>query len=136
MVYYKRINFTKTDLKGDGMALKSVTVFLMLFSAAHCFADGTSRSDGSKSDKSSANYKKAEQLLPGEEVVTPTGKKMRVWSTTGPVPVSAAPEPFEKGQKVNIDDVNVIVRSPGDIRTPGQRPSQPPQRDTFDLNPK
>lgn len=45
--------------------------------------------------KESENFHKTGRFLPGEEVVTSTGKKMRVWSTEGPVPVSRPPEPFE-----------------------------------------
>jgi hypothetical protein len=32
-------------------------------------------------------------VLPGEEVVTQTGQKMRVWSSAGPVPVNPQPTP-------------------------------------------
>lgn len=32
-------------------------------------------------------------VLPGEEVVTETGQKMRVWSSSGPVPVNPRPTP-------------------------------------------
>lgn len=32
-------------------------------------------------------------VLPGEEVVTQTGQKMRVWSSAGPVPVNQQPTP-------------------------------------------
>jgi hypothetical protein len=32
-------------------------------------------------------------VLPGEEVVTQTGQKMRVWSSAGPVPINQQPTP-------------------------------------------
>jgi hypothetical protein len=32
-------------------------------------------------------------VLPGEEVVTETGQKMRVWSSAGPVPKNLQPTP-------------------------------------------
>lgn len=32
-------------------------------------------------------------VLPGEEVVTQTGQKMKVWSSAGPVPVNQQPTP-------------------------------------------
>lgn len=32
-------------------------------------------------------------LLPGEEVVTETGQRMRTWSSAGPVPVNPRPTP-------------------------------------------
>ncbi len=48
------------------------------------------------------------RYLPGEEVVTPTGKKLKVWSTEGPVSVSKTPEPFaDKGKDLN--DVHIVV---------------------------
>lgn len=51
-----------------------------------------------KSDLSSSNFKKSgERFLPGEEVVTPTGRKLKVWSSEGPVKVNPAPEPFCTG---------------------------------------
>ncbi len=36
-------------------------------------------------------------VLPGEEVVTQTGQKMRVWSSAGPVPVNQQPTPQSLG---------------------------------------
>jgi len=36
-------------------------------------------------------------VLPGEEVVTQTGQKMRVWSSAGPVPVNPQPTPQSLG---------------------------------------
>ncbi len=53
-----------------------------------------------KADQRSPNYDKTEQFLPGEEVVSPTGQKMKVWSTKGPVPVSRAPEPLRTAKRV------------------------------------
>lgn len=32
-------------------------------------------------------------VMPGEEIVTQTGQKMRVWSSAGPVPVNPQPTP-------------------------------------------
>ncbi len=68
----------------------------------------------------SGNYDKTgKQLMPGEEIVTPTGKKMRVWNTAGPVPVQRAPEPFQKTpQEQGLPNgLGVIV----DQRSPGVR---------------
>lgn len=47
--------------------------------------------------------------LPGEEVVTSTGKKMKVWSTEGPVKVSPPPQPFDDPHKSTLDGVGVLV---------------------------
>jgi len=68
-------------------------------------------------DESSENYKKSEKFLPGEEVVTPTGQKLRVWSTEGPVPVSPPPEPFEAPEERQIE-VNELEIKVGDQRRP------------------
>ncbi len=62
-----------------------------------------------KADQRSPNYDKTEQFLPGEEVVSPTGQKMKVWSTKGPVPVSRAPEPFEDREKSLLPEGGVVV---------------------------
>ena len=37
--------------------------------------------------------KRLPPVLPGEEIVTESGKKMRVWSSAGPVPVMQQPTP-------------------------------------------
>lgn len=44
-------------------------------------------------------------VLPGEEI-NDSGRKTKVWSTSGPVPVGQAPEPWRKR---SIDDIDVIV---------------------------
>ena len=73
-------------------------------------ADGSSPDTGLRkpADQSSANFNKTQRFLPGEEVITPTGKKMKVWSSEGPVPVSRPPEPFEDREK-SVLQGNVIV---------------------------
>jgi hypothetical protein len=70
-------------------------------------------------DQSSANFNKTERFLPGEEVITPTGKKLKVWSSAGPVPVSRAPDPFEDREKTVLPSGGVIVDTRGVI--PGGR---------------
>jgi hypothetical protein len=60
-------------------------------------------------DQSSENFKKTEDFLPGEEVVSTTGKKVKVWSTKGPVPVSRAPEPFEDRDKTVLDGSHLVI---------------------------
>lgn len=58
----------------------------------------------------SGNYNKDRQFLPGEEVVTPTGQKLKVWSTEGPVSVSKAPDPFADPQRSGLPgDTHIIV---------------------------
>lgn len=77
-------------------------------------------------DQSSKNFSKTGKFLPGEEVVTSTGKKMRVWSTEGPVPVMQPTTPPQGygppgyGPNNGVPfDVNVIV----DERAPVRRKS-------------
>lgn len=99
-----RIPFFGTILLG--------TAVLML-PVATAAADGDERDSASRSDKpvdrSSSNYDKTEQFLPGEEVQTPSGRPVKVWSTKGPVPVSRAPEPFEDREKTVLGDTPVII---------------------------
>lgn len=75
-------------------------------------------------DQSSANFNKTDRFLPGEEVITPTGKKMKIWSSTGPVPVSRPPEPFEDREKTVLHPGGVI------IDTRGARPFVPQNGDS------
>jgi hypothetical protein len=92
--------------------------FLLTAVAVVFFPAGSSLADGKQQDaaepaeqvdESSANFKKTGRFLPGEEVVTTTGKKMRVWSTEGPVPVSRPPEPFEDREKSVLHNSHIIV---------------------------
>ena len=49
-------------------------------------------------------------VLPGEEL-NDSGRTTKVWSTSGPVPVGRAPEPWRKGSQV--DDLDVIIDGRG-----------------------
>lgn len=60
-------------------------------------------------DRSSSNFNKTDRLLPGEEVITPTGKRVKVWSTKGPVPVDRAPEPFEDREKSVLQGSHIVI---------------------------
>lgn len=84
-----------------------IVVWLLLPSVAAAQTSGIPQSEDASADYPSANYPKAEKLLPGEKVITPTGQKIKVWSTEGPVPVSRAPEPFDEPQQ--IEEVPVVV---------------------------
>jgi hypothetical protein len=49
-------------------------------------------------------------VMPGEEIVTETGQKMRVWSSAGPVPVNPRPTPQPlPGNGVAGGGIGVIV---------------------------
>lgn len=70
--------------------------------------------------------------IPGEEI-TRNGKKYRVWSTSGPVPVSEAPEPWRRRNERGLDRVKGGVGVVLDQRTQStgsngqQAPSAPAQ---------
>jgi len=97
-------------------------------------ADGEQQTDRDAADvksKESSNYQKAKDFIPGEDVVTPTGKKVKVWSTKGPVDVDRAPQPFDDPAHAQIPpgvivdstvlDRNRIDRDPSDPRDPRDR---------------
>jgi hypothetical protein len=45
--------------------------------------------------------------MPGEEIVTETGQKMKTWSSSGPVPVNRRPPPQALGN--GTGGIGVIV---------------------------
>jgi hypothetical protein len=108
------------------MTMKKLICLLVLTAVAtlgvhaFCFADSeesepqeANAAPRKQGDQSSANFNKTTNFIPGEEVITPTGKKLKVWSTTGPVPVSRAPDPFEDREKSVLPAGGVIVDTRG-----------------------
>ncbi len=94
------------------------------------------------SGKESSNFGKTDRFLAGEEVITPTGKKVKVWSTEGPVPVSKAPQPFQDEVDQRLpDDTNIVIdptildRRRDDVREApsDRRPPVRQQRDSFEV---
>lgn len=52
---------------------------------------------------SSKQYdKRLPPVLPGEEIVTESGQRMRVWSSSGPVPINPPPPPQQLGGGVPV----------------------------------
>lgn len=91
--------------------LSIATVLLLVVDTS--FADGNEWSEKNNQEtQAAAPQEKLDPrlppLLPGEPVVR-GGKKMHMWSTSGPVPVSEPPEPFQGQQKIDVDDVDVII---------------------------
>ncbi len=98
-------------------------LIVVVLCAGVAFADGVAEEEMSQDsaseeksadtsqprDVSSKNFDKTKRFLPGEEVVSPTGQKTKVWSTKGPVPVSRAPEPFEDREKTILKDSHVVI---------------------------
>jgi hypothetical protein len=62
--------------------------------------------------------KRLPPVLPGEVVVTEEGQKMRVWSSSGPVPVNPRPTP----QTYNGGMPGLILDGRGGPGAPGQWP--------------
>lgn len=61
------------------------------------FADQAGSGDDGNDDQDKPTTRQDDDrlppVLPGEEVVTQTGQKMRVWSSAGPVPMNVPPTP-------------------------------------------
>ena len=55
--------------------------------------DSAAEADGTNKPTTRQDDDRLPPVLPGEEVVTQTGQKMRVWSSAGPVPVNQQPTP-------------------------------------------
>jgi hypothetical protein len=55
--------------------------------------DSAAEADGNDKPTTRQDDDRLPPVLPGEEVVTQTGQKMRVWSSAGPVPVNQQPTP-------------------------------------------
>ena len=86
---------------------------LYIFAAVNARADGVAVADdaapvaeGTPSQASDASFdKRLPPVLPGEQV-NDSGRKMKVWSTAGPVPVSSAPpEPYQENQIRNTERI-------------------------------
>ena len=116
-----------------------VIALLLLVSNAKGDGENSSAAPAAKPGLESSNYDKTEdRFLPGEEVVTPTGKKMKVWSARGPVRVSPPPQPFDDPEKQRLPD-GIIVdgRGPTPRNAQGGQGSAPsPQKgDSFNIEP-
>ncbi|NMC64480.1 MAG: hypothetical protein GYA55_15045 [SAR324 cluster bacterium] len=96
----------------------------------YVFADGVPSDTPSSGSMANAPVNKASDasfdkrlppVLPGERM-NDSGHEVRVWSSSGPVPVSQAPEPFKDKQLVND-----VVRNQGIVIDE--------RRDRFDRRP-
>lgn len=113
-----------------------ISSFFLIFGALNCAADSGSDSldleglrERAVNGQQQANPRPPEAptasqktfdkrlppVLPGETVTDSSGKKMRVWSTSGPVVVSEAPEPWKKEGELNqVAPGGVIVDRRGE----------------------
>jgi hypothetical protein len=72
-------------------------------------ADGKVAAENGANPTTRQNNDRLPPILPGEEVVTETGQKMRVWSSSGPVPVNPQPTPQQLPSGIGGAGVGVIV---------------------------
>ena len=72
-------------------------------------AGDTAKPDSSVPHESAASFdKRLPPVLPGEEI-TKDGKTMKVWSSSGPVVVADAPEPWRTPAQQLPSGIGVIV---------------------------
>ena len=98
---------------------------LLITLPALCFADGESvppRAKQTPNEASDASFdKRLPPVLPGEEV-SDGNKTIKIWSTSGPVPVSEAPEPWKKKDGINgTQGLSVVVDQRKDAATQATR---------------
>ncbi len=74
-------------------------------------ADGKAPEAGQLQRPTTRQYdQRLPPVMPGEEIVTETGQRMRVWSSAGPVPVNPQPTPQPlPGNGVAGGGIGVIV---------------------------
>lgn len=100
------------------MRLLFVFIISVLFPVL-LFADGNLSGSSTPSSIANAPVNKASDasfdkrlppVLPGERM-NDSGHEVRVWSSSGPVPVSQAPEPFKDKQLIDdfVTNKSVIV---------------------------
>ena len=88
-------------MKARSAFLFSSFVIAVVAACGVAFADQGDTNDGSPDTDDKPTTRQDDDrlppVLPGEEVVTQTGQKMRVWSSAGPVPVNQQPTPQSLG---------------------------------------
>lgn len=92
--------------------MRATSLTLSLFAVGMCWfasssialADSTSLPGvGGVPTPTTRQYdKRLPPVLPGEEIVTETGQRMRVWSSSGPVPINPPPPPQQLGGGVPV----------------------------------
>lgn|GEM_PF-1592898 len=116
----------------SSMSLSVFVAFTSLFllSAEHCYADGGQAISRPRYQRPTTRQynDRLPPVMPGEEIVTETGQKMRTWSSSGPVPVNRRPTPQTVGNGVVGSGIGVIVDGRdrfGGPPNPGNGPVQP-----------
>jgi hypothetical protein len=102
---------TKEEIMKHTVSFCSIISFLMFLCCLDVMADNNAATNDSLQDTEKS-------YLPGQEVVSAGGKKVRVWSTKGSIEVSkpqkpsAPSEPFEDvSDQVSISGVVVDART-------------------------
>ncbi len=80
------------------MRVHNLSLPLFIVAAVMSFGPISSYADGKSIEQANQpttrqNDPRLPAVLPGEEVVTESGQRMRVWSSAGPVPVNPRPTP-------------------------------------------
>lgn len=89
--------------------LLSGLFILALSQPARSDDSGDANKNSGVEHESSASFdKRLPPVLPGEEI-TKNGKTMKVWSSSGPVVVSEAPEPWKTPAQQLPSGIGVVV---------------------------
>lgn len=79
--------------------MRTAKFFLSVVASAVCLCSMSAQADQVDDDGDGSQPTTRQDddrlppVLPGEEVVTQTGQRMKVWSSAGPVPVNPMPTP-------------------------------------------
>lgn len=78
-------------MSSQRILLSILTLSILPLVAANAVADSPDSGFSYNDTKSDSDDSNDRDYLPGEEVTTESGRKTRVWSTRGPVPVNQQP---------------------------------------------
>lgn len=92
-----------------------VVTLLESLTLATVFADGDELHPSARFERTTPTTRQYSDrlppVMPGEEIETETGQRMRVWSSSGPVPINRQPTPASIENNVGNSRVGVIVDS-------------------------
>lgn len=105
-----QFNYPKTKPLFERLMILLLSAAGVLAYGHNASADGSVVSQPSGERPTSRQYSdRLPPLLPGEEVVTETGQKIKTWTSAGPVPVNRRPTPQGVGNGNGVGGVGVIV---------------------------
>lgn len=93
-------------------SLMAVFIFAGTLSFEGAYADGNSATAQPRYRRPTTRQynDRLPPVMPGEEIVTETGQKMKTWSSSGPVPVNRRPPPQTVGNGSGLGGVIVDTR--------------------------